>query len=92
MMIINAFLCLLITVRLFTFNRQDRRYKVGYAWLAWLMATSSSAVSMFSFFDLSSYSDAAQLVMNLALLICLLMVNGNVVHIPAQLKLRKKVK
>lgn len=92
MMMINAILCLLITLRLFTFNREACKYKVMYGWIAWLMMTSSSAVFIFSFFHLSIHAYVAQLIMNIALLICLLRTKGNLAQVYTQLRPKKKVK
>ena len=75
---INAIFCLMIAVRLFTFDRTNCRYKVKYSWLAWLMIVSSVAVCLFSFFNLLHRAYLAQIVMNLTLLLCLLKSKGNI--------------
>ncbi|MCX8678606.1 phage holin family protein [Gilliamella sp. B2865] len=75
---LNAVLCLLIAVRLFTFDREHYQYKAKYSWLAWLMITSSAAVFMFSFFGLPNRAYCAQVVMNLTLLLCFINSKGNI--------------
>lgn len=76
--ILNAIFCLMIAVRLFTFDRNNCRHKVKYSWLAWLMIVSSAAVSLFSFFNLPHRANLAQVLMNTSLLICLLKSKGNI--------------
>ncbi|OCG56323.1 hypothetical protein A9G36_03050 [Gilliamella sp. Choc6-1] len=78
MIIFNAFICLLIAIRLFTFDRENYQYKARYGWLAWLMITSSAAVFLFSFFGLLERAYYAQVVMNTALLLCFLINKGNI--------------
>ena len=77
-MTFNAIFCLMIAVRLFTFDRNHCRYKVKYSWLAWLMIVSSVAVCLFSFFNLPHRAYLAQVVMNITLLLCLLKSKGNI--------------
>ncbi|WP_334321192.1 phage holin family protein [Gilliamella apicola] len=75
---LNTIFCLMIAVRLFTFDRNNYRYKIKYCWLAWLMIVSSAAVSLFSFIDLPHRAYLAQVVMNITLLLCLLKSKGNI--------------
>ncbi|MBI0029328.1 MULTISPECIES: phage holin family protein [unclassified Gilliamella] len=75
---LNAIFCLMIAVRLFTFDRNNCRYKVRYSWLAWLMIISSATISLFSFFNLPHRAYLAQVVMNITLLLCLLKSKGNI--------------
>lgn len=89
---INAVLCLLIAVRLFTFDRKNYKYNAKISWLAWLMITSSSAVSLFLFFDLSNRAYYAQVVMNMTLLICFLKSKGNMAALCRSPSRQKKVK
>lgn len=74
---LNAFLCLLIAVRLFTFDGKKFKYNARISWLAWLMITSSASVFMFSFFDLLHRAYYAQVIMNMTLLICFIQSKGN---------------
>ncbi|OCG24646.1 hypothetical protein A9G11_03055 [Gilliamella sp. wkB108] len=92
MIMLNAFLCLLIAVRLFTFDRDNCRYKVKYSWLAWLMIVSSVAVFLFSFFGLLNRAYYAQMIMNVTLLVCLLKSKGNIANYCALAKAKKKEK
>ncbi|MCO6557639.1 MAG: phage holin family protein [Gilliamella sp.] len=78
MITLNAFLCLLIAIRLFTFDRENCQYKAKYSWLAWLMITSSASVFLFSSFGLLNRAYCAQVVMNIALLFCFLKSKGNI--------------
>ena len=75
---LNGIFCLMIAVRLFTFDRNNCRYKVKYSWLAWLMIISSAAISLFSFFNLPHRAYLAQVVMNITLLLYLLKSKGNI--------------
>lgn len=90
---INAVLCLLIAVRLFTFDRKNYKYNAKISWLAWLMITSSSAVSLFLFFDLSNRAYYAQVIMNMTLLICFIKSKGNIAILcRSQLRRKKRGK
>lgn len=89
---LNAIFCLMIAVRLFTFDHHNSRYKVVYSWLAWLMIVSSVAVCLFTFFNLSHRAYLAQIVMNLTLLLCLLESKGNIGTLCRKPKSNKKRK
>ncbi|MBI0096007.1 phage holin family protein [Gilliamella sp. W8136] len=74
---LNAVLCFLIAVRLFTFDRKNCKYNAKISWLAWLMITSSASVFIFSFFDFPHRAHYAQTIMNMTLLICFIKSKGN---------------
>ena len=74
---LNAVLCFLIAVRLFTFDRKNCKYNAKISWLAWLMITSSASVFIFSFFDFPHRAHYAQVIMNMTLLICFIKSKGN---------------
>lgn len=77
-MTLNAIFCLMIAVRLFTFDHNNCHYKVKYSWLAWLMIVSSAAVCLFLFFNLPHRTYLAQDVMNSSLFLYLLKSKGNI--------------
>lgn len=88
--LINAFICLFIAIRMFTFSRTDQQYKPLFNWLAWLMICSSAATFIYSFFGLLGGAYLAQSIMNISVLICLLRTKGNIAQLQNQLKPKVK--
>lgn len=78
---INAFICFLIAIRIFTFHRNDYKYKRLFNVLAWAIICSSAAVALFSSFHLMERVTIAQTLMNLLVLICLLKSRGNIAQL-----------
>lgn len=89
---LNALICLLIAIRLFTFNREDNKYKLSFGLLAWAMICSSSAIFIFSCFGFMDRVDIAQTIMNSLLLICILKTHGNVAKVSTPLKSTPELK
>lgn len=84
---VNAAVCLLIAIRLFTFNRDGYKYKLSFGLLAWAMICSSLAVFIFSCFGFTERGYIAQTLMNGLLLVSVLKGQGNIAKICSSLKL-----
>lgn len=80
MTFLNAFICSVIAVCLFLFERKQNRYKLIYAILAWGLICSSSAVAIFTLFNQLQQVQASQTLMNVLILVCLFNTKGNVTH------------
>ncbi len=77
-LILNAIVCLLITLRLFFYRRtHGTAYRPLYSWLAWLLMCCTASVSVLICFGLYSYAFIAEAAINVVLLFCLSATRGN---------------
>ncbi|HCR4002930.1 TPA: phage holin family protein [Morganella morganii] len=82
LIILNAVICSVIFVRVFSFRRNGRQHCAKGAWIAWIVLSYSANVpvrtAQFFLFDSPYYADITSVISNLLICAAVLVYRGNV--------------
>lgn len=78
LIILNAAICSVIFVRVFTFRRNGRQHCTKGAWIAWLVLSYSASVPVRAYFDPIYHADFTSVISNSLICAAVLVYRGNV--------------
>lgn len=78
LIILNAVICSVIFVRVFSFRRNGRQHCAKGAWIAWLILSYSASVPVRAYFDPVYHADITSVISNLLICAAVLVYRGNV--------------
>ena len=78
---VNAAVCMLIIVRLFTYRRRGAQHRAPGSWLAYVLMVACAAVVVRIIFGQYTSADWAETLLNITLCASIYAARGNVMHI-----------